>query len=536
MRGTTPRILLSLLSGILLTAAWPVAGFPFLIFIAFIPLLLIEQNMVQGQKENTGLKMFGLSYLTFFIWNILTTWWIYNASAGGAAMAILANALLMAIVFAAFHLVKKKTNSGYLSLICFWIAFEYLHLNWDLSWPWLTLGNVFSTQYKWVQWYEYTGALGGSIWVLLVNVSLLKIAEQVKSKGIRSAKKQISQALFLLLLPMLVSGLLYNFNAPMHKGKGTSVVIVQPNIDPYNEKFNGMSDSEQLAKLLRLASTKIDATTDYLIAPETALASNIWENQLDSAPPILMLKSFLNKYPNLKIVIGASTAKVYEKGELPSATARKFTQEDASYDSYNTALQLDSGKLIQHYHKSKLVPGVEKIPFPALFKPFEKLAIDLGGTSGSLGVQADRTVFYSITKAQSIAPVICYESIYGEFVGEYIKNGAQLIFIITNDGWWGDTPGYKQHLSYASLRAIETRREIARSANTGTSAIANARGDISMQTPYWKEAVFSANIFPSSYLTFYVRFGDYLGTIAAGLSLCIVLYYLYFKFNVKGKK
>ncbi len=523
----------SLLTGVFLSLAWPVCGFPFLIFIAFIPLLLIEQNIVQIQKEGSGIKVFGLSYLTFFIWNILTTWWIYNASAGGAAMAILANSLLMAIVFTAFHLVKKKTNSGYLSLICFWIAFEYLHLNWDLSWPWLTLGNVFSTQYKWVQWYEYTGVLGGSVWVLLVNVSLLKIVEQIKSKETKSTKKQIFKALFLLLLPMLVSNLIYKFNTPMHKGKGTSVVIVQPNIDPYNEKFSGMSDSEQLAKLLRLASSKIDSTTDYLIAPETALASNIWENQLDSVPPILMLKAYLKKYPNLKIVIGASTAKVYENGEQPSATARKFTQEDAYYDSYNTALQLDSGKFIQRYHKSKLVPGVEKIPFPLLFKPFEKLAIDLGGTSGSLGLQADRTVFYANHKTQGIAPVICYESIYGEFVGEYVKNGAQLIFIITNDGWWGDTPGYKQHISYASLRAIETRREIARSANTGTSAIVNARGDISMQTPYWKEAVFTAKVFPSNYLTFYVRYGDYLGTIAAALSLGLVLYYLYFKFNAK---
>ena len=157
---------LSLLSSFLLFAAWPVLGFSFLIFFAFIPLLWIEDKIAAQQIPRGAWIVFGYSYLLFFCWNVFTTWWIYNASAGGAVMAIVANALLMALVFTAFYKVKKRTNSGYLSLICFWIAFEYLHLNWDLSWPWLTLGNVFSINYKWVQWYEYTGVLGGSLWVL----------------------------------------------------------------------------------------------------------------------------------------------------------------------------------------------------------------------------------------------------------------------------------------------------------------------------------------------------------------------------------
>ena len=164
------------------------------------------------------------------------------------------------------------------------------------------------------------------------------------------------------------------------------------------------------------------------------------------------------------------------------------------------------------------------MPYHAVFGFLDKFAIDLGGMSGSLGKQDERSVFTSPltplqrergTRQLAVAPVICYESIYGEFLSGYIKNGAQLIFIMTNDGWWGDTPGYRQHLSYASLAAIETRRSIARSANTGISCFINQRGDISQQTNWWTPCAIKGTINSNSEMTFYVKHGDYIGRIAA---------------------
>jgi apolipoprotein N-acyltransferase len=521
---------LSVLSALIFACAWPVFGFSFLIFFAFVPLFFVEEIISESNSKRKVLKLFGYSYLVFFLWNILTTWWIYNASLGGAALAIIANALLMSLVYLFYFQVKRRTKTGFVSLICFWLAFEYLHLNWDLSWPWLTLGNVFSLNYQWVQWYEFTGVLGGSFWILCVNILFYSVFKFLHSTADKKQKiYKLSSLLGLIFIPIGLSYLIYYSKTLPEQGSGVPVVVVQPNIDPYNEKFGGMSDIEQLEKLFALAIPELDSTTAYLIAPETAIASNIWENKIENAPAIIYVKSFLKKYPKLKIVIGASTALAYIDGARPSATARKFTQEDGYYDSYNTALQIDSNTPMQIYHKSKLVPGVEKIPFPILFKPLENFAIDLGGTTGSLGIQEERTVFYDSSKKLGIAPVICYESIYGEFVGDYIKKGANLIFIITNDGWWGDTPGYKQHLTFASLRAIETRCYIARSANTGTSAIINSRGDISQKTDYWKEAIFKAEVFKNDEHTFYVKYGDYIGKIAALCSLFMLLFYLYLK-------
>jgi apolipoprotein N-acyltransferase len=251
----------------------------------------------------------------------------------------------------------------------------------------------------------------------------------------------------------------------------------------------------------------------------------IWEHETDHSEDLNVLRNLILKYPRLNVLIGASTEKLYEQGEKVSVTARILRSSGdyaEYYDSYNTALQLDFTGKIQLYHKSKLVPGVEKMPWPALFKYIEKFAINLGGTSGSLGMQDNRVAFHTPNGQHASGPIVCYESIYGEYVGEYVKQGADFLAIITNDGWWGDTPGYKQHLAYATMRAIETRRSIVRSANTGISAIINQKGEIVTNTNWWQEATIKATINTNNQLTFYTKFGDYLGVTAIAIALLIV--------------
>jgi apolipoprotein N-acyltransferase len=152
------------------------------------------------------------------------------------------------------------------------------------------------------------------------------------------------------------------------------------------------------------------------------------------------------------------------------------------------------------------------MPYLNVFPFLKKFAIDLGGTTGSLGVNPDQTPFM-VNENLKIAPVICYESVYGEFLNRFIENGANVIFVITNDGWWGNTAGHRQHLFFSVVRAIETRRSIARSANTGISCFINQRGDISQRTEYWKPAAIRQKINTNDKITFYVKYGDYIGRI-----------------------
>lgn len=514
-------------------------------------MLYMEQQMTLPGKRYGAGSVFAFSYLGMFTWNILTTWWVQGASFGGAAMAIIANSFLMAIVFMLYSVSKKRLGERFAPFIfiSYWIAFEFFHLDWDLSWPWLTLGNAFANDHTWIQWYEYTGVFGGTLWILAVNFVLLKLVRNWMT--LRTLKGQAGiagTAALIICIPIIISLIIYaNYETDPNQPKA-DIVVVQPNIDPYNAKFT-TDEVYQAEQMIRTAAPMVDEKVDYLVLPETALSddhrveagqyvynlSGIYENEIDKSRTIALMRTLLNANRKLKIVTGASTNKRYPEVSGRSKTARQLAEEDFWFDSYNTALQIDSTSNIQVYHKSKLVPGVEKMPFPALLKPLEDFAIDLGGTVGSLGTQEERTVFFTPKKEIGIAPVICYESIYGEYVAEYVKNGARLIFIITNDGWWGDTPGYKQHLVYGRLRAIETRTSIARSANTGISCFIDERGEISDKLGWWQQGAIRKQLPLNSKTTFYVKYGDYIARIASFAALLLLLYSIAMRF-VRTKK
>jgi apolipoprotein N-acyltransferase len=526
-------LLLSILSGLLFAFSWPeTGGLTFLIFFAFVPLLYIEELVASNPDTYRSRHLFFCSYVSFILWNLISTWWVKNASFGGAVMAIVFNALFMSVVFQLYHILRKKTKGRFsvLILASLWMAFEYLHLRWDLTWPWLTLGNVFAERTWLIQWYEYTGVFGGDIWIFGVNFLVFYYLKK-SVLGRASDLSFVYLKPYFVVLGVLLIPVFFSLLIPFPKSlQLANIVIVQPDIDPYNEKFNG-SYREQLTKMLALAETKIDSTTNCVVFPETALTENLWENDLSRTYSIQVLHQFQQTHPKLDIVIGAASAYQYQAGEERSATAKKYTDADEYYEDYNTALFLSAAGNIEKYHKSKFVPGVERMPFPALLKPLEKLAINMGGTTGSLCGQTDRTVFMSKNNSLKIAPAICYESVFGEFVTEYIRKGANVIFIITNDGWWGDTPGYRQHLAYARLRAIETRRFVVRSANTGTSCFIDPAGNVFQATPWWKPAVISQKVKLRDELTFYVKYGDYLGRTAIALAGILILYSFFLRFR-----
>ncbi len=514
---------LATLSGLLFALSWPgITPIPYFIFFAFIPLLKI--------CDDTQTKFpFLLFYLSFFIWNSITTWWIWHASPFGAVFAILANSLLMAITFYVFFLLLKKFPSHqkkYYLLIPVWISFEFVHMHWDLSWPWLTLGNVFSNNTLLIQWYEYTGHLGGSVWILLVNVLLFILSKVYQKRKSFTLSAELGLLLDCLIFLPLIS-IWIKSNTTLSTENKTEVVIVQPNIDPYFDKFDNLSSKEQIQKLLSLAEKKISPQTKLVVGPETCIPKNIEETKLLNAKEIELITAFSSTH-NLSVLTGLSTYRLYKDAQSAPATAREY-KNGVFLDFYNTAGFIDQQSNIELYHKSKLVPGVEKMPFGTLLKPLEKYALDLGGTTGSLGIQKNRSVFNVPHTELKVGPIICYESIYGSFVGEYINAGANILAIITNDGWWKNTPGYHQHLAYGRLRAIEHRKTILRSANTGISCVIDEKGNLipfegaKDRTNWWQEDVFNINVFTNNTRTFYTRFGDYIGWMSLLTLLSIVL-------------
>jgi apolipoprotein N-acyltransferase len=373
------------------------------------------------------------------------------------------------------------------------------------------------------------------LWVLVANILFFLLIRKVKNQ--RSQVKNevapgepkqryplfiIHYSLFIIIwiaAPIILSYVLYkNYKEIKHP---VSFVVVQPNIDPYKEQYS-LPPAEVIGRIMKLASSGTDRSTNFLIAPESAIQEEMWDDNLQAFGSIHLLREIIRDHPDLNILIGASTFYEFKKGEAISETARKFTDVDKYYEAYNTAILINSTDSLQLYHKSRLTPGVEILPsFPG-FKWLQKLAIDLGGTVGSLGTDKVRKVFKT-KNSVNIAPTICYESIFGEFYSEFVRNGAQIMCIITNDGWWGNTAGYRQHFAFAHLRAIETRRSIVRSANTGISAFINQRGDAYQMTKYWEPEVIKSTVNASSALTFYVRHGDYMARIAVLCSALLMI-------------
>lgn len=516
-------LLVSLSGGLLLSAAWPANGFAPLLFIGFIPFLFIEDYILKHRADYKKISVFTMVFPGFLLWNFLTTWWIWNSTDFGAILAWVLNSMMMSAIFYFFHFTRRymPSRQSLFTLIFFWISYEYFHHNWDGTWPWLSLGNGFASWYKWIQWYEITGIFGGTFWILLVNIILFQILTRLWNKEkIQKVLPQILLALLLIFLPVILSYHLYN--SYHEKPWPVDVVVVQPNVDPFNEEYS-VPPAELLARNIDLARQKMDNAVDYVVSPESAIQENIWEDRLEESRSLDTLQAFLSHYPRAGYVIGASTFRNYKPGEKLSATARKYRTSDGHYDAYNSAFYLDSTGQIRIHHKSKLTPGVEKMPFARLMKPLENLAFNLGGTVGSLGTDEERTVFTRPSDGVKIAPVICYESIFGAYVDQYIRKGANLIFVITNDGWWGNTPGHRQHFTFSQLRAIETRRSVARSANTGISAFINQRGDVFQRTKYWEPAVIRQVINANDKITFYVKYGDYIGRLSAFIAVFLLL-------------
>lgn len=520
-------ILLSVVTGLLLAGAWPMNGFPGLLFIAFLPLLFMEDNIASNQQKFSSWAPFLLSLPGMLVWNTLNTFWIYNSTAVGGVVAILLNSILMAFVVQLYHLIRRNVfhfKGGYWLLAVVWLSLDYLHLNWSLNWPWLNIGNGFSMYPKWIQWYEFTGTFGGALWVFAINILLFTML-----LGFISGRAKIRvnplwaaiAALFLFSIPMVISNRMYNNY--VEKDDPVDVLVIQPNNDPYTEQY-GLTPEEVLSNVYDLIDTHGDSLVDFIVLPESVIQErNVFEHQLMDSRSVVSVVDFMKGYPETAMCIGAATYKLFQDGEELSPSARQISNTENYYDAYNTIYYIDNASEIQLYHKSKLTPGVEAMPMIKYLPFIEKLAFDLGGTVGSLGIDTIRKPFYNVYNDRQVAPSICYESVFGEFMSGFVKNGAELIFVMTNDGWWKDTPGHRQHMSYSALRAIETRRSVARSANTGISCFVNQRGDIIESTPYWVKTAIRRKINANDEITFYVKHGDYIARIAVFTFLAMLL-------------
>ena len=544
-RNCTPFLILSILSAALLSAGFLFPHCGGFALMAFVPLLWMDRIATQEKLPH----FFWWHYLVFVLWNAFTTFWVCNATVAGGMAACLINALFMSVIWSLFRLFKKRFKGSlpYIFLAATWIAWEKFYFGAEVSWPWLTLGNAFAYSTSCIQWYDVTGTLGGSLWIWACNMAVFFLTvvfqerkwDTMNSKA-KAAAIGCSAAIF--VLPLAYSWTRYaTFNENESEGR-LDVCLLQPNLDPY-QKFEALSQAQQNNIFLELIrdydnqytkanGREADSLHPVLyLAPETA-TDDIILNEINRSKTVLTFKKELSDKPNANILFGASTYQFFWQENSPSYTARRL-RNGGWYENYNSAVITDGSPRIEIYHKSRLVVGTEKMPWPRLFSKIEKMLGDniMGHCIGQdkvslLNFHCNDTTGISASGMPSMTVplgcAVCYESVYPEYFASYAEAGAMAMTVITNDAWWGDTPGYKQHLQYSCLRAIETRRDIARCANTGISAFINQRGDIVSASEWWERQTLSGRINFNSEKTFFVRYGDITGRLCTFVFLLMI--------------
>lgn len=529
------KLALSVLSGVLLALPWYAHGFVFLVFFALIPLFSLSEISLQEGKRNAFGRGILLFYPAFFVFNLITTYWIAYCTVPGAAAAVILNALLQTLTFSAWHACRKQVKNGVLQvvmLIAFWISFEYLHLNWDLTWPWLNLGNVFAYTPDIVQWYSVTGTAGGTVWIILLNFLFSGLIGQIQQHN----RKRITQYAIALAAAYLIPGglsmgLFFHEDAPIERDTPIEAVVVQQNTDPWKEEYS-LTNTQEIQRVLDVAKPYLNEKTNLVITPESAIAHTIDMNVLRNKTfmegdtrfeGFALIDSTIKRYPSLNFVLGLSTVSISDHKTSPVAQECNPGQ---FMEFYNTAGFYNKNGLVSHYHKSRLVPGVEKMPFPKIFGFLEKAIIKLGGSNSSLGNDTVQRVFTIDVNGTpvGVGTGICYESVYGEVMSRFVKNGANVLAVITNDSWWDDSPGHRQHFEMSRLRAIETRRYILRAANGGFSGIIDPLGRVLEKTNYDERTAIKATVYAKSDETFYVKHGDYIARISVVLAMAGLLW------------
>lgn len=575
--------LLVLLSGALLGVSFPPSPLNFCIYFAFVPLLLLYERGVVPEKVMEGgvflpfkrlsivvwrvlsfqflwrpalrgkavlrysaveisgnAQLFRHTYAAFFIWNLICCYWLMLVALGAAdlaealvsavagVLAIALNPLLMAIPFQLQARLRRYLRPEWaaLALVPLWLAFEYFHYHWDLSWPWLTLGNALSFQPSMIQYVEFTGVLGVSAHILLCNWLIYAGLRQVGRKAML-AVVVLAAALVWALLPLLLAGpLTHPDRAALQSTDTLRVRMIQPNINPF-----ALGDELTVEKRIELYKRLIlSAPLDsgrIIMLPERAIARPMEPRTMLNGRLLVPMWEMVDSF-QIQILTGIEDFRNFEDTITAPISARESYRMVAGKRQlvysvhYNSAWIINTSRSTQLYRKGKLVPMVERVPFLRGLRWLKFLNLDPAKGLLNFGRPDSLTLLYDIDSIPTNV-LICYESAFGDHTRQKTAMGGRWIAMITNDGWWRQSSGYIQHAGLSIIRAIENRRTIARCANNGRSMIVAATGEVSQASDWGVEAVIDADVPLYDYQTFYVRHGDLIGIIACWLSAFIVV-------------
>ncbi|MFA5833098.1 MAG: apolipoprotein N-acyltransferase [Bacteroidota bacterium] len=516
-------LLLSIATAVILSSSFPPFQFGVLACVGLVPFLILADSI-----DSFG-RFFRYAYFTFFLFSLLSLYWVGGFTHGRDPYLMIAGValyfwepLVLTIPALVYFFIKNRFKSRY-SVIFFpfiWISMEWLYALGELAFPWLTLGNSQTYQLEKIQFADITGVYGISLWILIINVLVYFLVRIVQS-GIR---KNTRYYLGVTILAIYILPNVYSVNEQTFhniENKKINVGIVQPNVDPWNkwENVNTFSGRwDQTKRYLQLIGKHFDKNIDLVVLPESAILLNL--------PSYYeQMQEFQNIIDSLEISVISGYVRVqYYEAENAPATSSVIKGTNIRYDSFNSIMHVEpNSNIVQTYSKMRLVPFAERIPY-ANKVPFLIEPLRWGVGISNWGLAKDSTIFESKKFNAKFLAMVCYESIFPEFVAQFVNKGSEFLVFTTNDSWWGNTSGARQHNQYSILRAVENRRWVVRCANGGISSFVDPMGRMYDQTTMYTEAYIHHKIEPLQTKTFYSQHGDWLARICASITAFIFLF------------
>lgn len=480
-----PLVLPSLLSGVLVTLCFPVASLGPVSYLALAPMFAAVLRYRPGRKD-----AFRAGFLAGSACFVSMLWWIVKLipSADVTIPWLMTPALLLLVLYLsfypAFHLLVLAAVTRW-RLIPFlmaapatWVLFEVARSRGELAFPWGLLGYSLSDHPALLQSADVWGVFGLSFVIVLINALVA---------GCASAHGPRAKA-WCGLLAGLVAGALWLYGDARVDafraldGPALRVALAQPNIDLAFKWKPEFKDST-FAMIEEQSTLARDQGADLVIFPETAAPIFI-----ENSPVYKMRLIELARGLDIPIYIGFLD--------------HRFDGPEREINIYNSSGLFLSDGSIEKYDKRHLLPFGEALPLGSRYRWIRK--IDFGQANFQPGPKRAPLSDDGV----SFTPLICFESVFPDLCRDGVREGSELFVNITNDGWFGDTPGPYQHAQMAIARAVEFRRWLVRSANSGVSMFVSPAGEVVASIDLYEEGVLTRDVVLLTGETFYARHGE----------------------------
>jgi apolipoprotein N-acyltransferase len=510
----------AILSGVLLTGAFPKIGLDWLAWFALVPLLYAVRDLSAGAGFRIGFITGLVHFLSLLYWlvPVMRTYGYLPMFLSVSILVLLAAvlALFIALFSTALTAFGRKPVGCLILMPLIWVALEYIRSFIFSGFPWELLGYSQYNRLQLIQISDILGVYGLSALIAIVNgaifITLLHVAKRRWQKT-KITKRLAAGSMIAFILGVALTWSyghwrLKTIDSLITIAPKTRISVIQGNIDQA-VKWDPAFQIETIKKYNHLSSSASKQQPDLIVWPESATPFYFL---YDVAPSEMVFQGIRQSATDY--LIGS-----------PS-----FLRTDGEVQYYNSAyLIIPEEKPMGKYDKTHLVPFGEYVPFKKWLPFLGKIVAQVGNfREGVVG----KTLPW---RSQQLGVQICYEIIFPGLSRAMTRNNASILINITNDAWFGKTSGPYQHFSMTVFRAVENRRSLARSANTGISGFIDPAGRILASTDLMQEAVATQMVPMLKEKSIYTRFGDLFAQLCLALVLLVMLIE-FFRWGIKRKK